>query len=349
MDSLASCDLFEKWLEKEKCNFETDYDPSNKGNTFSFDFSAKVLGFLASFQFSRENPFQWSLPSLTDNPARQMEETTILLTLEQLRIVNSTNKHLMIKGCYGSGKSLVALKKAEMTSKILRQNEILCFISYDSSSMLTVDIESTSSKIKLYRNEGALKLSDIINNIKKDHPQNKINLFIDEYDSEQLDESEATKLNEIFTTDENFRDSIVCLVFEALERERIVNGVKQIANLLPLLKSMELEELTFNKRNTLQIHKVVKLTTDVLNKQTTVVIVPICIAKDSQLQSGLEKTLKEENENDTDDQFLTVQYTGKQKFEDNNGGENLNKNKKIIFDEACKYFRLPIYTSIASN
>ena len=349
LDSLASCDLFEKWLEKEKCNFETDYDPSNKGNTFSFDFSAKVLGFLASFQFSRENPFQWSLPSLTDNPARQMEETTILLTLEQLRIVNSTNKHLMIKGCYGSGKSLVALKKAEMTSKILRQNEILCFISYDSSSMLTVDIESTSSKIKLYRNEGALKLSDIINNIKKDHPQNKINLFIDEYDSEQLDESEATKLNEIFTTDENFRDSIVCLVFEALERERIVNGVKQIANLLPLLKSVELKELTFNKRNTLQIHKVVKLTTDVLNKQTTVVIVPICIAKDSQLQSGLEKTLKEENENDTDDQFLTVQYTGKQKFEDNNGGENLNKNKKIIFDEACKYFRLPIYTSIASN
>ena len=232
MNSLDSCNSFEKWLEKKNSNFETDYDPSNKSNTFSFNFSAKLLGFLASFQFSKENHFHWEIPSLTDNPTRQMAETTILLTLEQLRIVNSANKHLLIKGCYGSGKSLVARKKAEMTSKILKQNEILCFISYDSSSMLTADIES-NSEMKLYCNESALKLSDIINEIKKEYPEHKINLFVDEYNSEQLDETEATKLNQAFTTDDKFRDSIVYLVFEALESERIVNGIKQIANLLP--------------------------------------------------------------------------------------------------------------------
>ena len=255
MNALKSSDLFQKWLEEKECSFETDYDPGNKSNTFSFDFSAKLLGFLASFQFSKENHFHWTLPSLTNNPARQMTETTILLTLEQLRIVNSPNKHLMIQGCYGSGKSIAALKKAEMTSKILKEKEILYFISYDSSSMLTADIESTSN-MKLYRNEGALKLSKIINNIKTDHPECKINLIVDEYDGEQLDEPEATKLNHIFTTDENFRNSIICLVFEALERERLVNGIKQIANLLPLLKSMELKELTYNKRNTLQIFNI---------------------------------------------------------------------------------------------
>ena len=217
MNSLDSSDSFQKWLEKKECHFETDYNPANKSIAFSLAFSAKLLGFLASFQFSKENHFHWRLPSLTDNPTTQMAETTILLTLEQLRIVNSANKHLMIQGCYGSGKSLIALKKAEMTSKILKQNEILYFISYDSSSMLTRDIISTS-KMKLYSNERALKLSEIINNIKKDHSKHNINLIVDEYDGEQLDEPEAKRLNEIFTADEKFRDSIICLVFEALTR-----------------------------------------------------------------------------------------------------------------------------------
>ena len=348
MNSLKSSDLFEKWLEEKECNFETDYDPGNKSNTFSFDFSAKLLGFLASFQFSKENHFHWTLPSLTNNPARQMTETTILLTLEQLRIVNSPNKHLMIQGCYGSGKSIVALKKAEMTLKILKRKEILYLISYDSSSMLTADIESTSN-MKLYRNESALKLSDIINNIKKDHPEYKINLIVDEYDGEQLDEPEATKLNQIFTTDKSFRNSIICLVFEALERERLVNGIKQIANLLPLLKTMELKELTYNKRNTLQIHNLVKVTTDVLKHKTATVLVPIYEAQDSQIQSGLEITLEEETKIEVPGQVSIVQQPKQNKDEDSNVGKSLCKTKKIIFDEACKYFSSNIDTFIVTN
>ena len=129
-----------------------------------------------------------------------MAETTVLLTLQQLRIVDSHNKHLMIQGCYGSGKSLIVLKKAEMTSKILKQNEILCFISYDSSTILTTDIVS-NSKMKLYYNESSLKLSEIINNIKENHPKHNINLIVDEYDAEHLDIPEAEKLNQIFTRD----------------------------------------------------------------------------------------------------------------------------------------------------
>ena len=46
----------------------------------------------------------------------------------------------------------------------------------------------------------------------------------------------------------------------------MINGAKKKANLLHFLTSMELKELTCNKRNTLQIHNLVKLTTDVLKK-----------------------------------------------------------------------------------
>ena len=348
MNSLDSSDSFQKWLEKKECNFETDYHPSDRNNNFSFDFSAKLLGFLASFQFSKENHFNWALPSLTDNPATQMAETTILLTLEQLRIVNSPNKHLMIQGCYGSGKSLVALKKAEMTSKILKQNEIMCFISYDSSSMFTTVIESTVN-MKLYRNEKALKLSNIINNIKKAHPEHKINLVVDEYDGEQLDEVEAKKLNEMFTRDEKFRDSIICLAFEALERERMVNGVRKRANLLSLLESMELTELTYNKRNTLQIHDLVKVSTDVLKNQTTKVFVPLYKGQDSKTQLCLDNELVKEKKVEEPGQVLIAQQPKEQKDDDTDVIENLSKNKKFIFDEACKYFKCPIDASVVTN
>ena len=344
VNSLGSSDMFQNWLEKKECHFETDYNPTNKNNTFSLAFSAKLLGFLASFQFLKENHFHWRLPSLTDNPTTQMAETTILLTREQLRIVNSSNKHLMIQGCYGSGKSLIAFKKAEMTSKILKQNEILCFISYDSSSMLTTEIASTS-KMKLYRNESALKLSEIINNIKKDHPKHNINLIVDEYDGEQLDQPEAKILNKIFTTDEKFRNSIICLVFEALTRERMVNGTKKKANLLHLLTSMELKELTYNKRNTLEIQNLVKVTTDILKKQTTTVFVPIYNAQDSRVQSGLEET-KEQKISGEPDQVLTVQHPKKEKDGDNSARKNLSKNKTFIFDEVSKYFSSLINTSM---
>ena len=68
VNSLDSSDSFQKWLEKKECHFQTDYNPANKNNTFSLAFSAKLRGFLASFQFSKENHFHWRLPSLTDNP-----------------------------------------------------------------------------------------------------------------------------------------------------------------------------------------------------------------------------------------------------------------------------------------
>ena len=214
--------------------------------------------------------------------------------------------------------------------------------------MLTADIQSTS-KIKLYRNKSALKLSDIINNIKKDYPKHNINLIVDEYDAEHLDELEAERLNKVFTTDKKFHNSIICLVFEALERERMINGAKKKANLLHLLKSMELKELTYNKRNTLQIHNLVKVTTDVLKNQTTTMHVPIYTAKNSNIQPCLEKKIKAERNVETQGKVSTSQQPKKETDEGNDVRKNSSESKKLILDEACKYLSLPIYTSIVTK
>ena len=339
INSLDSSDSFQKWLDEKECHFDcqTDYNPANDKINFSDNFSAKILAYLASFQFSKQYHFHWTLPSLSDNPATQMAEATILLTLEQLKIVSSPNKHLMIQGCYGSGKSLISLKKVEMTSKSLKQNEFLYFINYDSNNMLTADIVNIPN-MKLYCNENALQLSDIIIDIKKNHPNGNINLIADEYDTEQLDEPEAKRLNEIFTTDKRFCNSIICLVFESLERERTVNGIKKQTNLLHLLTSMELKTLTYNKRNTLEIHNLVKVTTEVLQNFNTTAYVPNYTSKSLKNQSGLEKTLNEKRDSAAQGQDSITQQQRQESDEDKDVKKNVNESKKHIFDEACKYF-----------
>ena len=112
---------------------------------------------------------------------------------------------------------------------------------------------------------------------------------------------------------------------------------------------MELKELTYNKRNTLQIHNLVKVTTDVLKHKTETVHVPIYGAQDSQIQSGLEITLEEETKIEVPGQVPTVKQPKQNKDEDSNVGKSLCKTKKIIFDEACKYFSSTIDTSINTN
>ena len=190
-----------------------------------------------------------------------------------------------------------------------------------------------------------MKLSDIINDIKKNNPKRNINLIADEYDAEQLDEPEVERLNKIFTLDEMFCDSIICLVFEALERVRMVDGIKKQTNLLHLLTSMELKKLTYNKRNTLEIHNLVKVTTEALQNLTTTVHVPDYTAKGLKIQSGLERTLKEERNGVAQGQDSTTQQQRQGRDEDIDVRKNVNESKKLTFDEACKYFRHPINAS----
>ena len=112
---------------------------------------------------------------------------------------------------------------------------------------------------------------------------------------------------------------------------------------------MDLKRLTCNKRNTLQIHNLVKVTTEVLKNHTTTVHVPIYTAKTSKFQSDLEKTLKDERNLEAQGEVSTAQQPKKEKYEDNDVIKNVSESKKLIFDEACKYLRPPIDASIATK
>ena len=193
----------------------------------------------------------------------------VLLTPEQMKIIYSSHKHLIIKGSFGSGKSVVGHIKAEMLYGQLKQDETLYYIWYDSRSEQVEEMR-TVSKIKFFCNIYRLKLTDIMNEIlKSNQTKQKINLIVDGYDINYLDEKEVEKINEALTKNEKFKDSTIFLIIQPLEYERIKNSIREKKDITSLLKSMKLKNLTCNMRNSIEISSLVKATIDILKDQTS--------------------------------------------------------------------------------
>ena len=143
----------------------------------------------------------------------------MLLTRKQKDIIYSDKKHLIIRGPYGSGKSVVALKRFEILLKELeesKRNEVAYFICYDSKTALLTDLERIP-KAKIHRNEGGKKLSELIKDILQETDTKNVSMFVDEYDGENLDKEEAETLNRVF--EEKFKNATVVLVPQSMEKE----------------------------------------------------------------------------------------------------------------------------------
>ena len=203
-----------------------------------------------------------------------MKYASILLTPLQKGILCSDEKHLIIRGPYGSGKSIIVFKKMEMLLKELeenKKNEIVHFICYDSKSALLKEVENTQS-LKIHGNEQGKKLSELVKYILKYSSNEKVNLFVDEYDGETLDKEEANTLNGIF--EEKFQDTLVYLVLQSMVKERKVNSkqktLKSEKNMFHLLKTMETRDLDLAMRNPIQINNLIRVTQNFLRKQETI-------------------------------------------------------------------------------
>ena len=149
------------------------------------------------------------------------------MTPQQLRIAYSLRKHIMIKGCYGSGKTIVVLKKAEILSRSLTQDDSLYYIICESRSVLGKEIQS-NLRLKVVCNERQVPASAIVEEIlESDSKTGKLNLIFDEFDGGDLDEIESKKLNYKFTTNERLKYSSVILVPRIFEKERGMSDNKK--------------------------------------------------------------------------------------------------------------------------
>ena len=270
LENFKDLPSFENWWEERATYFEIE-NLENINPDFIKRFLAKITGTAAStFLFGKY------IPTLTDKPDEQMENLTVLLTREQMEIVNSQHNHIIVRGGFGCGKTIIAAALLKKVSESLKNDEKLYFVCYDSRSELLDYMTKGAEKVDLtnvtlLRNKDGRKLSEIINGIlEKKESAKKLNFIVDEYNGEDLDESEAKILNKVFN--ELLKQTFILLIVQPIEIKRVINDVIQKRNRFELLENMKLYQLNRVMRNSLEIHNLVKLTMDVLQKQQTVFV-----------------------------------------------------------------------------
>ena len=142
------------------------------------------------------------------------------------------------------------------------------------------------ANLKLFHNKERLNLSEIIKDVlEKKEITRKINFLVNEYDGEDLDNAEAESLNKVFN--EALKQMFIVLIVQPIEKKRVINKIIQKINLFELLENMKLFQLNRVMRNSLEIHNLVKLTTDVLKKEQTIFI----HQKENKMESKLKPDL----------------------------------------------------------
>ena len=307
---------FSDWLERRENYFQTG-NRNKIREDLSKRFLAKVTGVLAAASISPNH-----VPMFIDEQYddEQMEHVKVLLTPAQMDIFFSEDKHMIIKGGFGCGKSIVAAAMLEKIAENLKNDEKLFHICYDArSELLNKIVKNTQGNCKVtpFQNKDGLLLSAIIDQITKAYRSEKINLLVDEYNGEDLDTSEAEKLNKVFN--ESLKESYIVLIVQPMEKERIINNVRLKKNRFDILEdTMKQHHLTSNMRNSTEIHKLVEATKEVLKDKQTVFIHP----KDSKI--GDESRKKQENEEVSEEKDISKKQT-KQESQ-----EELENKRKLV-------------------
>ena len=265
LEALESYESFWSWMNGRSIDLDIkNTEKIDEGEVIAV--SEKLIGCLAAA------PYFENIPTFTNNEGKQMEHVLMLLTCKQKDIIYSDKKHLIIRGPYGSGKSVVALTKFKILLKELeksKKNEVAYFICYDSKAALLTNVERIP-KAKVYRNERGKRLSELIMDILKETDTENVNLFVDEYDSENLDKEEAETLNRIL--EKNFKGATVVLILQSMVKERNVGSKKKPTkveeNKLDLLK-MTMKDLDQVMRNPVQINNLISVTESFLTEEKT--------------------------------------------------------------------------------
>ena len=359
-EEIEHIDLFMVWYEQKSVDFDitpADHFEENKANKLL----AKIVSCMGATKI------QDVFPAFASEEEKQMKGALLLLTPEQIDILHSEDKHLIIDGPYGSGKSIIGRTKAKMIADNLPENELLYYISYDSRSALLNEIQRSNPKIKVYpdkEEQKGMKLSDMIKDILKKNEmegqrnkndnnsnktQKKINLIIDEYDGEKLDQSEAQQLNGIINKEYKkvFQDAVILLIAQAMKKERWANNNSIESNRFDLLEQMQKKTLTLVMRNSIQIHNLLEVTKELLEDVITRYQLQEKKKMDSQQQKYGQQT-KQENNASNDENGIAKSQTTKSVSERLQDSETAVKRSTAQFwasnlelDEAFDYAGIP--------
>ena len=151
--------------------------------------ASKIVDYLAHLQFIMlERP---TLPLKKNNPAGDIKQAELLLDCYQMKIAYSDDKRVWLEGNYGTGKTVVALKKLELLCEGLKDKEVIYYVNFARKSPLDFVIKQRFEKnenIKAIK--GKFSLSNTLNlqMLQKEGElgTKNVHLIVDEYGVQDL-------------------------------------------------------------------------------------------------------------------------------------------------------------------
>ena len=226
-------EVYENWWNLADAG-SSDFVNQGKQHQLYEEMAAEILCFMAV----QEN----RLPRLTDDKSLQFKQTYFIYTPQQMKIHFSNAKHLIIQGSYGSGKSLLGLKKLELISKNLGQHEKIIYINFDPKSNLhflmekNVERYARISQRKIKHTNGIQEISKLpdpliyvchnnagqnlstmlqetvrLNGNTSGIVKTNYHIIVEEYDGETLSHEEAAKIRKVFNETDLMASNIILL------------------------------------------------------------------------------------------------------------------------------------------
>ena len=221
------------------------------------------------------------LTTLPNDKSQQFKQTYLLYTPQQMEVFFSSDKRIIIQGSYGSGKSILGLKKLELILQSLKKNEKVIYLNFENKSKLHFLMEENlkryaripSKKIKrinsireileapaqliyVCQNRGGVSLSTILQDTvslnKNTFNTAEINyhLIVEDYDGETLTYNEAAKITELVETSHLMKSNIILLAQTLTKKRRCMIGNSKYEretcmfdHLKKTFKIMKLEEV----------------------------------------------------------------------------------------------------------
>ena len=269
----------------------------------------KILGYLAHLQFETlEEPV---LPVKENNPSGNIKQAELLLDRYQMEIAYSDEKRILLSGNYGTGKTVVALKKLELLYKCLKEKEVIYYINFAGKSRLDCMVKQKFKKYEKVRVlRGGASLSQIIHKEimpKEDKNDTKnIHLIVDEYNSQSLTPEESELLYQMFTKLEQFENSTLFIALQPIKidrcnfftiagkRQKLLHKQHALETLKPIMTEYKLK---YFMRTTIQINALAEITQYYLSEKSDQYK---CSHESNKISSSYSKILKRKSESSPD-------------------------------------------------
>ena len=250
----------------------------------------------------------------------------IQLNNSQIQAYLSPKQHVVIKGSYGTGKSVIAQLHLE---RLAHEGGIIYYILFDPFSMMECSVRNTANKLEEKENMESLHirvvnlatiaeefgfselppLSKVISSIHKKHGDVPFQIIVDEFDGQTLDRYEAENIKEELKLLPN---NFVLIVAQAYENERMFiqkgkTGIKQ-KRFQYHMTQMEVIELRKTMRNSVSINNLLSVAVSTINETASEFLHPIIVEN----KAVLKKTTLQESTYLRVKRFFTRERSGEE-------------------------------------